>query len=136
MTMAGVPIKSLIKPTMPDVESVLLSNPVAGQAGRITVRFVTDDKLIYRASGETAQYRLDETADPITATDMIKLTLEGFDVPDFFPEESVKINGRDVLVSNADSVTDEIDLELTHDISAGRPVVVTFLESVEHQEPG
>ena len=133
MTEAGDPIKSLIKPTMPDVESVLLSNPVAGQASRITVRFVTDDNLV-----EGSGMRIAATSDAPTAvasTDMIKLTLEGFDVPDFFPEEAVKINGRDVLVSNADSVTDEIDLELTHDIRAGRPVVVTFLESSNIKNP-
>ena len=137
MTEEGDPIKSLIQPTMPDVESVLLANPVAGQASRITVRFVTDDNLV-QVENNVGGMRIvmtGGTADTVSSTDMIKLTLEGFDVPDFFPEESVKINGRDVLVSNADSVTDEIDLELTHDISASRPVVVTFLESTGIKNP-
>ena len=104
--------------TTPDISRVLLSEGVAGKAAQMSVRFVTDVTLM---GGDDA--------------DTITLTLPEFTLPQFLPPNSVKINGRDVDVGDSDPDTHELDLPMTHTISADRTVVVTILAAAGIMNP-
>ena len=128
-------VKVAIVPTMPDITKVELSNDVSGMATGMTVRFVTDDNLFHKEDSEDSWMRIHGEEGDVTSTDKIMLTMEDFTVPDFFPPNSVKINGRDVEVSDSDTETGKIELVMTHDIDAGNPVVITFLGSAGIMNP-
>ena len=104
--------------TTPDISRVLLSEGVAGKAAQMSVRFVTDATL---TGGDSA--------------DTITLTLPEFTLPQFLPPNSVKINGRDVDVGDSNPDTHELDLPMTHTISADRTVVVTILAAASIMNP-
>ena len=104
--------------TTPDISRVLLSEGVAGRAAQMSVRFVTDVTLM---GGDDA--------------DTITLTLPEFTLPQFLPPNSVKINGRNVDVGDSDPDTHELDLPMTHTISADRTVVVTILAAAGIMNP-
>ena len=122
-----------IMPTMPDVTKVEPSTKISGMYTGLTVRFITDDNLFHREDSNDSWMRIH--GEEVASTDKIMLDMGDFAVPDFFPPNSVKINGRDVEVSDSDTETGMIELVLTHDIEAGNPVVLTFLHSAEIMNP-
>ena len=88
-----IPLKVGINPTTPDITRVSLSDYVSGTATSMTVRFVTDANL---DSEDTIMLKLGERVDEVYS---------GFVLPDsdFFPDESVSVNGTDIPDPDVDS---------------------------------
>ena len=102
-----VEYRHTIVSTTPDINRVTLGNDVAGEYSQMSIRFVTDEDL--------------------TTSDTVTVTLPDFTLPDFLPPNSFKINGRDVEVGDSDPDTNELELPVTHTITAENTVVVTIL---------
>ena len=117
-----VPVKVAIAPTTPDITRVSLSNDISGMATGMTVRFITDAEL--------------NDGDPTTETShSVMLKVEGFVLPDFFPPNTVKINGRNVEAPDVDRDNGTIELPMPSDIQATKAVAVSFLQSAGIMNP-
>jgi hypothetical protein len=136
-----VEIKLRITPTTPDIARVSLGNDVSGEyTGSMTVRFVTDADLsaaVAAVGGENPTPAVPADAITLKLGEMMNGEYSGFGLPeaDFFPPNSVLVNGHNVASPDVDSDNGIVKVAMPTDAAATDSVSVTFLAATGIMNP-
>ena len=134
-------VKLSILPTTPDIARVSLGNDVSGEyTGSMTVRFVTDADLsaaVAAVGGANPTPAVPAGTITLKLGEMMNGAYSGFGLPeaDFFPPNSVLVNGHNVASPDVDSDNGVVKVAMPTNAAASDSVSVTFLAATGIMNP-